>query len=301
MSVPVSCLAILQKFGLLGARPLVDRITGSHIFSTTTLPSNVISNLEVARATGPFPHWHNLAGYLLMIGLLCVALLLSDRELVSRPLVAVCLAPLLIALVQTASIAPILGVLAGSIAIGLFMKRARLVIHGLAIVVVVSLVFFGSTFQHRYQEQYSVTQEQVLGVPVPSTIAFRFAVWRDWTPVVEKNLLLGYGPRTPPNVFYGLPESFYVQILVLGGIPLLFLWCLLSFSLGSWALRAFRLARDEVQPVVGSVVVTAMVVLAFIHIIAPYLRDVGATHVLWVLAGLLSPAAGLSMRPRDQT
>ena len=79
---------------------------------------------DVARATGPFPHWHNLAGYLLLILLLGVSLLHErDQRVMRRPLLALVLAPAFVALGQTASIAPLLGLVVGAFLIASYVGR----------------------------------------------------------------------------------------------------------------------------------------------------------------------------------
>ena len=52
---------MLQQLNIGGAREVVAGLAGSDAAQAYGSTVN-----EVARATGPFPHWHNLAGYLLL-------------------------------------------------------------------------------------------------------------------------------------------------------------------------------------------------------------------------------------------
>ena len=89
----------MQQFNLGPARALLEFLTGTNIYESTVG--------EVPRATGPFPHWHNLGGYLLLVLLLGFSLLLeNDQRVIRRRVLLFTLAPAAAALIQTASFAP---------------------------------------------------------------------------------------------------------------------------------------------------------------------------------------------------
>lgn len=281
ISVPVSLLTLFQQFNLGGVRPLLETMTGTDIYASTTD--------DVPRATGPFPHWHNLGGYLFVIVLLGFALLLepAQRVIRRRTLLAV-LAPALVALVQTASFAPLFGVVAGSLIIGLSMGKGRKVVAWLGVTALVGAALFGPLLQHRVEQQYqksSVSAERSL---VPQTIAFRYEVWTNqFVPVIQDNLGTGYGPSLPPRLYFQYAESLYVTFLLRGGLPLLLVYLALMGLLLLRARQAASAAEVE-RSVVGRVVFASVILLLVIDVIATYFLDSGPAPLLWALAGLLS-------------
>jgi O-antigen ligase len=294
-SIPVSVLALLQQLDVAGVRGLVVVLTGTDIYSTTTVPSEFVRGLEAPRATGPFPHWHNLGGYLFVIVLLCVALLLDRRRIVGRRLTALALVPAGIALFQTLSFAPIAGAMLGSVLIGLWLRRAAIVFSVLAVAAAAFVVVFGPMISHRIEQQVAAPAATESGLP--TSIAYRLEVWDQFVPIIGRTLVTGYGPHDPPGLFFPYAESQYVTLLLRGGLPLLACFAALFVALAMLAARARRHPDDAAQCVVGCVVLATVVVLTLIHLIQPYFTDSGVPHLLWVLAGLLAPAAALASAP----
>ena len=120
-SIPVAILTLFQQWNIAGARSLLDTLTGPEGASAY---ANTLT--DVARATGPFPHWHNLAGYLMLVLLLIVSLLHERTQLVMRNRnLALIFIPAVVALAQTASIAPMLGLIVGSILVATYVGQTR--------------------------------------------------------------------------------------------------------------------------------------------------------------------------------
>ena len=135
-SLPVSLLTLLQQFDIGGVRSLIVTLTGTDIYESTVT--------EVPRATGPFPHWHNLGGYLLLVLLLGISLLVEPgQRVMRRRTLLLTLAIALAALVQTASFAPLFGALVGASVIGLVSGQGRRILVWLAAAVVVGGLLFG--------------------------------------------------------------------------------------------------------------------------------------------------------------
>lgn len=297
VSVPISVMTLLQQFDIAGVRSLMETLTGTNVYESTVG--------EVPRATGPFPHWHNLGGYLFLILLLGFSLLLEDRQRVIRKRTLVlALAPALAALVQTVSFAPILGMLVGAIFIGVFMGRGKAAFAWLGLIVLAGGLLFGPLLHQRIVQQYpdtSITSDQSI---LPQTIAFRYEVWKsEFVPVIREHILTGYGPDLPPRLYFNYAESLYVTFLLRGGIILLFVYLGLMASL---AIRARRIARgdDPEQRIVARVVLAAVPLLMVIDTIATYFLDSGPAPLLWVTAGLMGAAATAAHRsssPADTT
>lgn len=307
-SVPVAVLTLLQTWNVGPARELIDTLAGPD--ATLTYGSTLDQTLEqAARATGPFPHWHNLAGFMMLTLLLGVSLLHEPAQRVMRrKALFVVLVLAFAALAQTASLAPLTGLLVGALVIALFVGQTRRTLVALGAGAVVATVMFWPLLQARLEQQYganSVTESQTL---LPDTIAFRVKVWTtEFIPVIRDNLLFGYGPNLPPRLFFPFAESVYVTFLLRGGVILLIFYLALMCSL---ALRSYGLAAaDELgRRSVARTVFAAVILLLAIDTIASYFIDSGPAPLLWTLAGLmgydwtrkrgrLDPSKSTSSRP----
>jgi len=283
-SLPVSALAILQQFGLPGLSQQLLSLTNFAQLAGTGPDS-------VSRATGPFPHWHDLAGYLLVVILVAAALLLRERmDVLSRRRLVLVVAIAVVALVETLSIGPILATVAGVVLLAVWSGRASRGLLGLAVAAVVAGLLFAPLLQGRYRAQFTArapgTERSTF---VPQTIAYRVDLWKNVEiPAMSGNWATGYGPDLPPKLRdFPYTESLYFTMLFRGGVPLLLIFVGLMSAL-ALAARAARAREGPEQPAIGRVVVIVVVALALLHAQETYLIDSGTPHVLWVLVGLLA-------------
>lgn len=279
-SVPVSAMTLLQQFDIGPTRSILETLTGSNVYESTLI--------EVPRATGPFPHWHNLGGYLFLVLLVGFSLLLeSDQRVIRRRVLLVTLAPATAALIQTASFAPLFGAIAGALVIGVSVGQGRRVLAWMGVAAVCAGVLFGPLLQERVVQQYpasNITQDQTL---LPQTLAFRYKLWKsEYIPTIEQNLVTGFGPTLPTHLYFDYAESLYVTLLLRGGLLLLLTYVALMITL---ALRARRAAldREPERRVLGRVVFASVPLLMVIDLIATYFLDSGPAPLLWTLAGLM--------------
>ncbi len=284
VSIPVSLITVMQQYDVGGIRPLIDSLTGTTIYESTVS--------GVPRATGPFPHWHNLAGYLLLVVLLGLSVVLeTGQRIIRKRLLLVVMALALAALLQTASLAPLLGAIGGAFIIGISVGQGRRVLRWLVVIAACGAVLFGPLVLNRVQEQYrdtSVTQDQSIA---PQTIAFRYTVWKtQFFPVIEENLVTGYGPTLPPRLYFAYAESLYVTLLLRGGVPLLLVYAGLMAALFARA-RVAAVTEETERRIVGRVILAAVPLLLVIDTIATYFLDSGPAPLLWTLAGLMAVRA----------
>jgi hypothetical protein len=283
-SVPVSILTLFQQWNVGPTRDFLATLTGpiaaEHYAATLD---------DIARATGPFPHWHNLGGYLLLVLLLGVSILREPGQRVMRGswLVAT-LVPAFLALVQTASIAPLVGLLVGSILIITSVGRTRRTLVVLGAILVLATAASWSAFSNRLHEQFRSTTNTTEGQTLlPRTIAFRVEVWQtQFVPVIQDNLLLGYGPTLPPKIRFDYAESLYITFLLRGGVVLVLFYLAL---MGALLLRSRRITRSD-EPerrAVARAVFAAVILLLAIDTIASYFLDSGPAPLLWTLAALM--------------
>ncbi|HEY4826724.1 MAG TPA: hypothetical protein VIH85_08140 [Solirubrobacteraceae bacterium] len=280
-SVPVALLAIGQQFNFPGVRSLLVTLTNNNVYSATN---------TAARVTGPFPLWHNLAGYMLIYLLAIAALLLRGvTDVLSRgSLVAIALVDT-VALVETLSIAPIIALVAGVAILGIYFKGITRVVAGLAVVIIAGLLVFGARIDARFTQEYGRAPGTQGSALVPQTIQHRFDLWTtELIPALKGHVVTGYGPALPPQ-FANFPytESLYINLLYRGGLVLLAIFLGLAVSMVVASMRA-RLDRDPLQKALGPAVAMAVVALVVIGFIESYFTDDGPPQVLWMLLGLLA-------------
>jgi hypothetical protein len=290
VSVPVAVLALLQQANLLGVRGLMADVTGTNIYL------DQVQSGQAPRATGPFPHWHQLGGYLLLVVLVCVGLLLVDsRRVMRRGWLLAILVVDAAALAQTVTISALFGALAGALLVGLWLHRFRVVLRGVLVAVALGAVVAGPVIKERLEQQFDKPPGATASPFVPNTIDFRWHVWTEqYFPVLEGRWLAGWGPDPPPGPVWGYTESLYIELLLRGGLLLLVAFAALMVALWAMARRAMT-DPDPERRVVATVVGATVLLLVLIHVIEPYFVDSGPPHVLWSLAGLLA-AGGASSR-----
>ncbi len=287
-SVPVSLLATMQQLDLGPARKLVAMLTGSQVFASWGYHN-------FPRATGPFPHWLTLAGYLLVILLLATCLLL-DREggrVLGSPLLAAVLAAAAAAMVLSLTLAGLFGVVAGALLLGRWAGRLRQVLACLLAGAVLATVLFWPFLAKRFEFQFGGGGHNRL---VAESIAFRVDVWtHDYLPALSGWWLAGYGPLPPPEIHWKATESQYVTLVLRGGLPLLALYGALLWALLARA-RGLLHHQDVEQRVLARVMTATVIVLLPMQLVFPYFTNSGLPQLFWLLPAMLAtgpaPAPG---------
>ena len=292
----VSLLAIAQQLNLPGVRSFLFTITGADLYSLH--PQSGIQPLTIPpRASGPFPFWHETGGYLMIIVLLIVGLLLSESQrTASRRLLLVVLALDTAALVQTVTIAPIIGAVVGVAALGWWYRRTKIVLACLACGALLLGALYFPMLQSRSERQFAqtpgVTTVAVSPI-VPQTLAYRLWIFKTQDmPLLRGRWLTGYGPSLPSSYGFAYTESLYFTMLLRGGLILLAVFLTLMWALLIAARTAMRLAQHAEQLVVARVTVLIVVLLTLIHLIEGYFVDTGPADLIWVLAALLVRPVG---------
>jgi hypothetical protein len=294
-SIPVSILGIAQSLNVGPARSLVRSLTGVDF-------SSVYGYQNIPRATGPFPIWHALGGYLFLVLLLGVALYLDhSTEVMSRRWLTTTLAFTSAGLIATATIAPIAGAFLGALVLGFWSKRVSKLFVGLAVMGVVLLLVFSPLLTSRYDQQFG-PDVAMSNRPdyIPQTLWSRYLIWdQQYAPALAEDdrWLIGYGPGVPVEVDWQYTETLYITLIMRGGVVLLGIYVALMLMV---AARARRLARSEDPSTraIARVVYLSIILMAFMHLVANYFVISGFPHLLWPLLGLLfapaprtSPAA----------
>ena len=280
-SVPVSMITVLQYLDVGSVLPWTSAITGHENVQ------HAVSLGFAVRATGPFDHWHVLAGYLLPVVLVAVALLLDDTQRVmSRPALWATLGASLVALTMTFTFTAMFGLVAGILVLGLLAGRLGSIARWGVIVALPIVALLGPYMSERVEEQFRPRAGDDRPALLPETIDYRFQVWQEeYLPAVAESPVLGYGPELPDTITWGYSESMYLSLQLRGGVLLV-----LTFAVLVWAFLAVMAAParspDATVRIPAQVVIAVTVVLIPMHATFPYFASPGMPHVIWVLAGI---------------
>jgi hypothetical protein len=290
LSSVVSLSAIGQQLAVPGFRGVLATLTGANLYGTNPTSGGDPLTLP-PRASGVFPFWHETGGYLMIVVLLITGLLLDDsqRVLARRWLFAILLVDAA-ALVETVTIAPIIGAIVGAIAIGLWYRRSRVVLLSVvAAAAILGAVYF-PLLQQRGNNEFSAAPGIATSASplLPQTLAYRITIFKTQDiPLLTGRWLTGYGPSLPGNYAFPFTESLYFTMLLRGGLILLAIYLALMWTLAQSALSAMDCAESGEQLLVARVVMVVIVLLFFIHFIEGYFVDTGPADLIWVLAALL--------------
>jgi hypothetical protein len=285
-SVPISLLTLAQAARVPGINALLVNLTGQDWSGRLSW--------TILRATGPFPHWTMLAGYLFGLIVLCMAVLLGDREDAHRRRIAlIALVPGAIALVLTVTLGPMIGAVVGAVGLALWYGRGVKVVAYTAVVCAALLLAFSGVLTQRADDQFQARSTSAKHYTfVPYTVSKRVSFWtQQYLPTLKGRWLTGYGPQIPPDVQWKFTESIYITMLMRGGLVLLVLYGALMAIWGGLGLKVARAAGTAVDLALARSVVIMVVLLTVIQIIVPYFTTTGLPHLMWIVVGLLASAA----------
>jgi hypothetical protein len=281
-SVPVSGLAVAQRFGGTPVVNLITSITDSDNFGSN-------ETFYVARVTGPFSHWHLLGGYLMVVTLLMVALMMEQHRIrvLPMPVMLAVMALNLTAIILTLTITIILGVIVAVVVLALMTGRAGRYLGYGSIALTVSAAAASPLFASRLSDQFASNAASGGSPYIPQTMSYRINVWvNQYGPALHNHWVAGYGPAIPTSVTWKYTESLYISLLLRGGIPLLLIF--MAFQGGMYfAARKQLKAPDPSQQAAARVVAAICIVLVPMHAIFPYFTSVGLPHIVCGLAGLM--------------
>lgn len=286
-SLPVDLVAFLQQARIEVVNRLVARMTGSDVFGSYAFH-------YFARATGPFPHWTPLAGYLTVILMSGLACLLSRVQLpISRHGLEVVLVLGAIALVLSAELSAICCSIGGAIVLGIWAGRTRAALRALAITAAVVALVAGPYLDARLNTQFSQSAGSGRSSLVPQTISYRWQIWtQQYLPAIRDRLFTGWGQTLPASITWPYTESQYVTVLMAGGLPLFVLFCYELQALYKFGRRIARSDGDDaiLTRSLGSAL--AVLVLISVPMIAvyPYLTSGGMPAPLFIVAGIAAAA-----------
>lgn len=283
-SVLVSLLAVLQKLNFPHVRSLIVTMTGG-----TTAGASTGAVGHSLRATGPFVNWASLAGYLLPILVLLVALAFAQQRARHRRwfIAAGVLGAAAMAMADEQS--AILCLAVGVIVLVRQYGRGKTVRRWAPLIVLVVAVLAGPSIVHRIGSELSGSAGTGRVSWVPQTLSFRWSVWtQQYFPSIAQQPVTGYGVVLPATIRWPWPESEYVSFLIEGGAPMLALFAGLAWAMVRGAARCAR-STDPFEQALGRAVTISVVAMVVMSAIWPFLSNGGMPQVLWALLALTVP------------
>ncbi|MGH9082762.1 MAG: O-antigen ligase family protein, partial [Acidimicrobiales bacterium] len=293
-SASVSVLAVLQKVSAPGVRSLLLRITGG-----TTAGTGLSAVGHGFRTTGPFANWAALAGYLLPVLLVLLALALAGSSARRRRWFVAAGVLGAVALALTDEQSAIVCLAIGAVVLVRQYGRSRELWRWAPAVLLVAAVLAGPSIVHRIAQEVSPAAGTGRVSWVPQTLSFRWSVWtHQYLPAVGARPLSGYGVVLPSSIHWPFPESQYMAFLVDGGLPMLALFGGLAWAMLRGTSAAAR-SGDPFEQALGRALVVAVTSMLVMDLIWPFLSNGGMPQVLWALMALAVPrrmAAGTKGR-----
>jgi hypothetical protein len=279
--IPMTILAIAQELNVGSIRTTLSTITGN------------VSPLQthgIIRATGVFGNWAALAGYLMPLFLLLVALTLGGQLRRHRK-ATLCIAGLMmIGLLLPAEISIIVCTVPGIVYIGARYGRFIKTVRWIAIAAAVCVVVVGPVLISRYDQQFTSVAGSSNSAIQPQTVQFREQVWtQQYLPAIAQRPLTGWGVELPSTIQWPYPESQYIAILIDGGYALLIMYLILLWGMFDRARHAAR-SPDPMEQALGRALLVCVVSLLLIGAIWPFFSNGGMPQVLWCLFALAEPA-----------
>jgi hypothetical protein len=300
-SVLISGLAIAESAGPPVVHETLIRLTGTTAFNTQGYTA-------VPRAASLFPVWLGLAGYLLVVLVLAVALLLAEsREVLPRWALVTVIVLGVLGLAASLTVTIGATLVAASLYLGWRNRKLPQVVGLVVAAGVVAYLVFGSLITQRADAQTVSASVQHTGPSwLPETIGYRVVVWEDqYAGVLQRYAATGYGPGFPPGIDWSHTESGYITLLLRGGIPYLAGTVALLVAVVRRARRELALAVTPSRRAVCQTALVIAVVQLPINLTFPYFTASGLPQAAWIVWGLLaarekSPEdAGSEAQPRE--
>jgi hypothetical protein len=279
-SIVANVLAAAQAANVPGIRSFIATATGVNAYVSQ-------GYVGFPRATGPFPIWHVLAGYDVIIAVLAIALWLSGDRKVLRTwvlgLVAVlAVVGIVVSVTATSAIGVILAILLLG---GVSGRLGRILGVGVPVGAVLGVLFWPLISARVASQGVGGSGG---GSGTPQTLSFRWEVWtQQYIPAIRASPLTGYGDQLPDRINWQYSESIYFSLLLRGGLVLFAAYLV-------WTLAMLVVSRDvakmrDLEPfdlAVGRTTYILVLVLLPMQILFPYLLNSGIPHALWLLLGL---------------
>lgn len=253
---------------------------------------------HLLRATGPFDNWAALAGYLLPLVFVLVALVLGKAQVHAPRRALGLLALLVVALLTTVELSAIVCLVFCLIWLGARYHKVRFMLRRVGVGLLVCGIVASPLIVKKVDSELAKTAGVGRSSLVPQTIAYRMQVWTgQYLPAIGARPADGYGQVLPATIQWPYPESQYIALLIEGGAPVLLLFAGLSVGTFEACARAGR-SEDPFDAALGHALLVTGGALVVMDTIWPYVSNGGMPQMLWALMALAAPGwANVARRP----
>lgn len=283
-SLPVSSLGIAEALGPPSVHEFLIGLSGTTAFNTQGYTS-------VLRAASVFPVWLALAGYLLVILFLAIALLLvGDREVLPRWALLLVLGVGLMGLAATVTATVTIVFAAGALYLGWRHRKLVLVVVMIGVVALATQLAFGGLIAERAQAQNVAATVHTSGPSwLPETLSYRLQVWQDqYAGSLTRYAASGYGAGFPAGVDWSHTESGYITLMLRGGVPYVAVTAALLVGVTRRARREAAAAESTARVALCEAAALVAIVQVPINLTFPYFTATGLAQPAWILWGLLA-------------
>jgi hypothetical protein len=276
-AVPVCLLALLQGFGVTWAQDFAHNVTG-------------LNEGHLNRAVGVFTNWQVLAGYLLAVGLISVAVASYGAGGILRPRAATALSILIaLALARTLTIGAFAGFLLASAALLVMSGRVHLTVKRVTVWCGLAVLVLALVLAARYSQEFVTRPGEASNGIVPNTVMDRVHNWtQQYLPALAGRWVTGYGPGIPSNASWRSTDSVYVTIILRGGLVLLGIYAALMSALARVAKAVHISDTTAERKSTGAALLTLVIMLFPLQTIATYFTTSGLPEVTWLLAAVVA-------------
>jgi hypothetical protein len=269
---------MMQGFGVTWAQNLAHSVTG-------------VDEGHLDRAIGVFTNWQVLAGYLISVGLIAVAVAAYGARSILRTGHATWLAVIIgLSLARTLTIGALVGWLIASGALLMMSGHLVLTAKRAAIVCGAAIAAVALVLAARYHQEFTPEPGHASTGIIPNTVMDRIHNWtRQYLPALAGRWVTGFGPGIPSNVTWQFTDSVYVTVVLRGGLVLLGIYAALMAGFASIARPVTRGSGPAAA--LAAALVTLVIVLIPLQLLATYFTTSGLPEVLWILAGLVTISA----------
>jgi len=292
-SILVSVIGILEvvfapfKAFIETYYPPVESATDTWSYAITDANTRLASTLQ---------HYSGLGAYLaftIVVALACYTL--QQRLKIAPLLLALTVLLDSVALVLTGTFAAWIGLAVGVAAVFLLSGRVPRIAYVVLAAVVAASLLFGSFLGTRLDQELGAGAAQGL---IPQSFAFRIDLWLTiFLPAAGQHLLFGAGPDPAALAAWSTEESWYLHVLLRGGV--VFLLGYLSL-IGAALAVCWRHIKNKGGGALRPVAIATLVILVIINImnvVGDYFTYAGGIESLWTLLALV--VAGGQLKVND--
>ena len=267
----VALIGLLQGLRIGPVLDLLDRFYySSHIAVS-----------DFGRVTSVLGAWNSFGVFMMICLIIARGFITSNHKYVPQNIFLIIVIILFAGLIVSGSYAGIIGLVLGYVIISIF---ERTVIKSLIVLLMLGIVMLPVLLPHiaaRVEQQFSY------GGVIPSTLMYRFLVWKDvFIPIIKETWVLGFSPELPPYLAWHDSESQYFALLLQGGIFSLIGHLFWVIVLTGWAYKQCQ-SSDDLTRRIARILFTLFLVMSILGLTNDVFTFSVVIEYIWILLAVL--------------